>query len=674
MRRFIAISILLCHAFLGNTQTEHDECIDAYKILDPIDWCSDPMQFSNSNATPSGFGPATCFDSQGNDLWFSFKAFAKAMNVVVIGRDQGNTLNNIQVAMYSGDCTSQISELACASDITNNGAISILENGLNIGETYYIRVSGRNNNTGTFSICTNNYNPPVEPGQDCHTGAILCDKSPFVVQVLTGGGAFPDEGSGTCLDGFGDSEDQSTWLKWTAANNGSLTFTITPLLERDDIDFALFELDNIDDCGALNPIRCMATACSGPTGLDFASTDLVEDLNCDPGEDGFVKFIDMVQGQSYGLLINNFSNSSIGFLIEFGGDGEFVGPTADFSIDPEVGIACDQEFTITNLSSYAQGNIVSYEWDFGDRAIPANSNSFGPHNVTYESFGEKYIVLSITSDKGCEVTAVKALQVDSCCASADVINIDLINSEDPTCWDSSDGIIEVNSYGSHSEFQYSINGGPFLPTPLFQQLLGGNYQINTVDIKGCTDSIQVELIQPDTILVDAGEDATVKLGETYTLDGGYSPNNNYNIVWSPESGVSDISILDPEVFPFGTTQYTLTVSDENGCQGSDEVIIRTDDVREIHAPNVISANNDGLNDFFNVFGNRAISTIETLSIYDRWGNKIFQEKNVPVNDQNTGWNGQFNGKKVNPGVYVWYARVLFIDGVIIDYAGDITVL
>ena len=380
-------------------QISNDECDNAYSILDPIDWCSDNMELSTNGATPSTFGPPSCFDQTGNDVWFRFTAFATAINIVVNGADNGNTLSNVQVALYSGSCTGTISELACDSDVIGIGAISILENGLTLGETYYIRVSGRNGNlnSGFFTLCTQNYNPPVEPGQDCFSGSILCDKSPFVVQVLSGGGAFPDEGDGTCLEGGSPAtitEDQSTWLKWTAATNGSLTFTITPLRPSDDIDFALFELSDIDGCGNTTPLRCVATSCSGPTGLDLTSTDFNEDFNCEADEDGFVQFIDMEAGKHYGLLINNFTNSSIGFGIEFGGAGEFAGPKADFLIDPPTGLRCDQDFIITNNSSYTNGTIIGYEWNFGDRALPMTANTVGPHNVNYESFGQKFIVLN----------------------------------------------------------------------------------------------------------------------------------------------------------------------------------------------------------------------------------------------------------------------------------------
>lgn len=684
MERYALTALIItCITVVSLGQNLHNDCADAFVILDPIDYCSDEMQFSTFGSTPSGFGVSTCFTEPGGDVWFSFTAFATAINIVLEGTNGTNTLPQAQIALYDGSCTGTISELACGVDPNGNvGAISIFDNGLTIGKKYLIRVSGTKEVEGFFQICVNNYNPPIEPGQDCNTGSILCDKSPFVVQVLTGGGALPDEGDGTCLEGGSPNtitEDQSSWMKWTAANDGTLTFIITPLRTGDDIDFALFEISDIDACITTTPLRCVATSCDASrglsSGLDMTSTDLTENFNCEAGEDSFVKFIDMEAGKHYGLLVNNFSSSSIGYSIEFGGTGEFLGPTADFSIDPSSGLRCDQDFIITDQSSFPNGNIKSHEWDFGERSIPPTAVGIGPHPVNYESFGEKFIVLTIVSDKGCRVTEVLPLTAEPCCDDVDMLDIELVDATDPICFDSEDGTIEVEGIGTNGEYSYSINGSDYMESPLFDMLGGGTYQVNVIDIKGCEDSLDVELFVPDQITVDAGPDETIELGNTTQLDGSFENAFNETICWSPAISLSDSTILDPEAFPLGTTIYTLSVKDESGCMVSDQVRISTEALRKIHAPNIFSPHvSDGVNDFFNLFGNRAVDNISELIVFDRYGNLMYNGIDIPHNQYDQGWDGKFNGRKVNPGVYTWYAKVRFIDGVFQEYGGDITVV
>jgi hypothetical protein len=49
----------------------------------------------------------------------------------------------------------------------------------------------------------------------------------------------------------------------------------------------------------------------------------MENFNCDFGEDGFCKFIEMQKGHFYGLMITEFSSIQGGMTIDWGGDGLF---------------------------------------------------------------------------------------------------------------------------------------------------------------------------------------------------------------------------------------------------------------------------------------------------------------------------------------------------------------
>jgi hypothetical protein len=66
--------------------------------------------------------------------------------------------------------------------------------------------------------------------------------------------------------------------------------------------------------------------------------------------------------------------------------------------------------------------------------------------------------------------------------------------------------------------------------------------------------------------------------------------------------------------------------------------------------------------------------MKVFRVYDRWGALVFEGKNIPFNEPNEGWDGTINGKIADTGVYVWYASVQFIDGVELEYSGDITVI
>ena len=96
--------------------------------------------------------------------------------------------------------------------------------------------------------------------------------------------------------------------------------------------------------------------------------------------------------------------------------------------------------------------------------------------------------------------------------------------------------------------------------------------------------------------------------------------------------------------------YWVQVTDEHGCIAADSIFVRDLCPTRYYIPNIFSPNDDGVNDYFSVFG----SDLETLrlSIYDRWGNLIFESNSI-----NAQWDGRFQGKPVLPGVYVWVAEI-----------------
>ncbi len=84
-------------------------------------------------------------------------------------------------------------------------------------------------------------------------------------------------------------------------------------------------------------------------------------------------------------------------------------------------------------------------------------------------------------------------------------------------------------------------------------------------------------------------------------------------------------------------------------------------------PDAFSPNGDGSNDVLFVYGGQ-IEKIE-LSVYDRWGEKVFTSSSV-----SDGWDGNFKGKKATSGVYMYVLKTFFEDGDVVDSSGNITLV
>ena len=65
-----------------------------------------------------------------------------------------------------------------------------------------------------------------------------------------------------------------------------------------------------------------------------------------------------------------------------------------------------------------------------------------------------------------------------------------------------------------------------------------------------------------------------------------------------------------------------------------------------------------------------------MQVYNRWGELMYERKDfLPVfGDLGEGWDGRFRGDYVNPGVYIYVAEVTFLDGRVLLYRGDVTVV
>ncbi len=92
------------------------------------------------------------------------------------------------------------------------------------------------------------------------------------------------------------------------------------------------------------------------------------------------------------------------------------------------------------------------------------------------------------------------------------------------------------------------------------------------------------------------------------------------------------------------------------------------DKSQVFIPNVFTPNGDGTNDMFSVQVGKDVIGIEML-IYDRWGKMVYQTSNLTQ-----GWNGTYDGKEGEIGVYQYLIRIKFRDASVSTYKGDVTLL
>lgn len=252
--------------------------------------------------------------------------------------------------------------------------------------------------------------------------------------------------------------------------------------------------------------------------------------------------------------------------------------------------------------------------------------------------------------------------------SPELIVYDTLKTE-ANCEVACNGTAELQVTGGQAPYSYLWDNGSTESTA--DNLCFGKHTVSLTDANGCFMQIEITInINPDGIPVEA-------TSNPYSIFKGASSQlsstiyDGYTYDWQPQEAISDASIPNPITTPFSTTVYQVNVIDSFGCTGSDTTIVYVRDVicdePFIYVPNAFSPNDDGENDILYVRG----EMIEELqfSVYNRWGELVFNTTSI-----NHGWDGVYEGKKVDPAVFVYHLTATCVNKDVFKKKGNITVV
>jgi gliding motility-associated-like protein len=250
-----------------------------------------------------------------------------------------------------------------------------------------------------------------------------------------------------------------------------------------------------------------------------------------------------------------------------------------------------------------------------------------------------------------------------------------VNYIDPNCDGYETGIIQLDSiWGGTPPYSYALSGDTFNLISSYQDLSAGTYTFSIMDDNKCLVDTASELFAPDIPLLFLDDQLEVNLGCDVQI---YTATNNTNLVniqWSNSATLDCDTCLRPYAFPLEDSEYFITVTSIDTCTARDSVVIKVIKVRDIFVPNIFSPNGDGLNDFFFVNANKSVASIKTMKVFSRWGGLVYSGNNLPPNDISSGWDGNFNGKPLPQGVYVWIAEIEYLDGEVLIATGDVSLV
>lgn len=244
------------------------------------------------------------------------------------------------------------------------------------------------------------------------------------------------------------------------------------------------------------------------------------------------------------------------------------------------------------------------------------------------------------------------------------------------CYGLRNGVVRVDTvYGGEKPFFYSIDGQSFSTNPTFDHLWPGEYILYVRDASNCVRHWPVTVPEPEELQVRLFADADkVAAGDPLELKAAVTPEalTLQAIEWRPPDLFQRQDTLVQTVFISESTTFAIEVKTKGGCIARDQTTVEVEKAN-LYFPNVIKpgSNQDA---YFTLFAGSGIDHIVSMQVYSRGGGLVFERRNFAPNDPIKGWNGRWQGKYVQSGVYPWMAVVEYMDGKQQIFQGTVTVM
>lgn len=328
-------------------------------------------------------------------------------------------------------------------------------------------------------------------------------------------------------------------------------------------------------------------------------------------------------------------------------------------------IKCDTNRTV-NFQNTSRGGFA-YHWDFGVPGILTDTSNAEFPSYTYPDTGTYIVKLVVNPGTSCKDSITKIVKVypphytdfkfdGKLCLGSPIQFTDL----------------SVTSLPPMVSWDWNFGDGTTsnLPNPLhtFNNRNIEDYYVQLISRsqRGCMDSATKKISIPEFIPF-AGNDTTIVHGYPFNMNG--SGGATYQ--WTPGAYLANST--DPKTatnFPgTGVYDYNLHVTSENNCVGDDSVTINVVDKPWFIVPGAFTPNGDGRNDIIMPISVGYVRLVY-FKVYNRWGQLVFQSYSF----SSGGWDGMFNGKPADVGVYYWHAAAVDPFNQTLEQKGDFTLI
>jgi len=244
----------------------------------------------------------------------------------------------------------------------------------------------------------------------------------------------------------------------------------------------------------------------------------------------------------------------------------------------------DGSTTITAL-----GGTASYTYDIG---------SGNQSNATFNNLSQGSYTITVTDANGCTATATTMVTEPS------LLTASIASSNDPSCFNTTDGDITATASGGTTNYTYNIGSGN-QSNGLFNGLTGGNYTVTVTDANGCTATASTTLSTPSSISSSTSVGTAISCAggangtATVSASGGAG---GFTYLWSNGQGGNTATAL-------AANTYNVTITDANNCSITDNITLTAP--ATLNASAAVSSNYNGTD--ISCFGNSDGAVTATAS-------------------------------------------------------------
>ncbi len=620
---------------------------------------------NNQGAVNSGTPNAFCGGVENNN-WVKFVAGSTSFEIRI-------SVNNCQTGQglqaqffFTEDCNFFEAVTNCLNPVANNQTGTLVADNLIIGETYYFMMDGKNGD-----VC--DYQYELIEGEILSPAGVLVDP----ISILC------EDGTLDIISTAVSPNTNSTYL-WSTPDGNIIS---DPSASSITVDASgVYEVFIEDDQGCtattmvevveeptpelffdfISPLNCMnnltqvlqVNVFGGNQGYDFLWTtmdgNILQGANTpSPEVDTPAEYEVLVVNQTTGCS----ATSSVTVTVDI------ETPVAIATAGGELNCLVP-DIILSGAGSSFGGNFSS-QWSTANGNIVSGANTLTP---LIDAPGI-YELLITNGTNGCTSTASSIITLNE--AEPTSAEISLLQP----CFGEPHGSIIVNDVvGGIPPYNYSLDTVNFSAENERNFLEPADYLLIVQDQTGCEWDTMVTIATRQELIVNLGRDETILLGCEYDLEAqfNYPIDQIAEINWTPEI---DCEFCEgTTLVPLNNQTYSVQVIDINGCEAVDTVSYLVKKDRNIYIPNAFSPNGDGKNDSFVIYGGKDVLEVRTFKVFSRWGELLIQHNNFPPNDFAYGWDGKMNREDLNSNVYIYYVEVIFLDGQLEVYQGDITLV